>query len=32
VPGYPQAAFMADPFGHGFCLIESRKDPAGHDA
>ncbi|MGP1355844.1 VOC family protein [Roseicyclus sp.] len=24
VPGRPPAAFMADPFGHGFCLIGSR--------
>ena len=24
VPGRPSAAFMADPFGHGFCLIGSR--------
>ena len=23
-PGRPQAAFMADPFGHGFCLIGTR--------
>ena len=23
-PGHPRAAFMADPFGHGFCLIEDR--------
>ncbi len=23
VPGRPRAAFMADPFGHGFCLIEA---------
>jgi hypothetical protein len=23
-PGYPQVAMMADPFGHGFCLIGPR--------
>jgi catechol 2,3-dioxygenase-like lactoylglutathione lyase family enzyme len=23
-PGRPAAAFMADPFGHGFCLIGTR--------
>jgi catechol 2,3-dioxygenase-like lactoylglutathione lyase family enzyme len=22
IPGRPRTAFMADPFGHGFCLIE----------
>jgi predicted enzyme related to lactoylglutathione lyase len=25
VPGRPSVAFCCDPFGHGFCLIESRK-------
>lgn len=24
VPGRPSVAFCSDPFGHGFCLIESR--------
>lgn len=24
-PGRPSVAFCSDPFGHGFCLIESRK-------
>ena len=24
-PGRPAVAFCSDPFGHGFCLIESRK-------
>lgn len=23
-PGRPRAAFMSDPFGHGFCLIEEK--------
>lgn len=25
VPGRPSVAFCSDPFGHGFCLIESKK-------
>jgi predicted enzyme related to lactoylglutathione lyase len=25
VPGRPSVAFCSDPFGHGFCLIETRK-------
>ena len=24
IPGRPRAAFMSDPFGHGFCLIEEK--------
>jgi predicted enzyme related to lactoylglutathione lyase len=24
-PGRPSVAFCSDPFGHGFCLIESKK-------
>ena len=26
VPGRPAVAFCSDPFGHGFCLIERRKN------
>mgnify|MGYP000100095840 CR=1 FL=1 len=25
-PGYPSVAMCSDPFGHGFCLIERRKN------
>lgn len=25
MPGRPSVAFCSDPFGHGFCLIESRR-------